>query len=320
MRVLVLFALVACAPYYRDLETRGRVDPKALSVAEGKASRAASSGNHAEAARIMRAHLDEIPDSSDYTYTTWADYAMAAGDRARARAVIRWRLSKTGSIVLRGWLVRTYVADGWLARALEETGIDLKAFNALSGDDGYVESLLGAFPELKSALAPLLEAYALRYKNQPEQMHALMLRWHDSYGKADSRFIGEVVSVVGMYLKDSGYFKRVVDIVARGDQLVDTEPHKALMLYSEAARNGVTVPDASLKKALAAVTDMSEADPVAAQMVVDGDRAVSDGELAKGLSLYRRALLRAPWWRDVAKRAAHVLDAMGAAEAASYVR
>ena len=320
MRVLVLLALVACAPYYRDLENRGRVDPKALTVAEGKASRAASAGDHAEAARIMRAHLDKVPDSSDYTYTTWADYAVAAGERARARAVIRWRESKTRSIVLRAWLVKTYVADGWLARALEETGIDSKTFNALSGEDKYVETLLGPFPELRSALAPLLEAYALRYKNQPEQMHALLLRWNDSYGKADSRFIGEVVSVVGMYLKDSAYYKPFVDIVARGDALLATEPTKALMLYSEAYRHGLSVPDASLKKALAGIQDMAEIDPVAAQWVGDGDRAVAAGELANGLALYRRALLRAPWWRDVAKRAAHVLDAMAAADAATYVR
>jgi hypothetical protein len=65
---------------------------------------------------------------------------------------------------------------------------------------------------------------------------------------------------------------------------------------------------------------MAETDPVAAQWVIDGDRAVADGELAKGLALYRRALLRAPWWRDIAKRASHVLDAMGAADAATYVR
>jgi hypothetical protein len=320
MRILVFLVFVACAPYYRDLENRGRVDPKALSSAQDKASRAASRGDQAEAARIMRAYLAKVPDSSDYVYTAWADYAAAANQRDRARAVIRWRLNQTSSIVLRAWLVKSYMADGWLARALEETGIDLKTFNALSGDDRYVETLLSAFPEIKTALAPLLEAYALRYKKQPEQMHALLLRWHDSYGKADNRFVGELVSVIGMYLNDSSYYKRFIEIVARADQLVDTEPRQALMLYSEAYRHAVSVPDGPVKKALASVQDMAEADPVAAQWVIDGDRAVADGELAKGLALYRRALLRAPWWRDIAKRASHVLDAMGAADAATYVR
>jgi hypothetical protein len=318
--LVMVVALGACAPYYRDLENRGRFDPKALSSAQAKASRAASAGDHSEAARIMRAYLDTDPASSDFIYTAWADYAVAAGQKDRARAVIRWRASETSSTVLRGWLVKTYVADGWVARAIEETRIDLATFNPIAEDPGYVDTLLIPYPELKTALAPLLEAYAMRFKNQPEQMLALLLRWNDTYGKADSRFIDKIADVVGMYLNDSAYYKRFVEIVARADKLVDTEPHKALMLYSEAFRHGVSVPDAPLKKATSAVQDMADTDPVAAQWVADGDRLVAAGELAKGLALYRRALLRAPWWRDIRKRASLVLEAMGAADAATFVR
>jgi tetratricopeptide (TPR) repeat protein len=311
MRALVCIVLVACAPYYRDLENRGRVDPKLATDSESKASHAAAEGRYAEAAQIMRDLLDAIPDSSDSTYVRWAEYATGAGQRVQARAVIRWRLGSSDSTQLRTWLVKTYVDDGWISRAIAEAGLTPE----------NVMARLGSFPELEAALQPLPRLVV--DSDNGADVRAIQrdfIKWTDDYGGSDHAVIASMTWHVRTYIANGDYGKQVDEMFERAGALSATEPLRALMLCSEATRHASPQQVATHWEACVRVArgfkDLADADPVAAQLVADGDAATNAGDLARGLRFYRRAALRVPWSADVRRRVAHVLEAMGATESA----
>lgn len=315
--VIALALVAACAPYYRDDELRGRraLDRKEIDAAVARARLAADARQPAEAARILRAMIDGHPFVDASQYVAWAKYAAASGQTAAARAVLRARIAQLGggadSVALRRWIVASYVDDRWIARAIVETGID----------DAKLAAELAGYPELEAALQPLVDAWRAA---DPARARSLLVAWLDGYGEPDHPGLAALVEDTKQRLErdahDGARGAELEVVLARARTLVETDPRTALMIYAEAHRHVSAQRLAShrdgIARALRSIKDPADADPVAAQLVADGDRAAAAGELGDALARYRRAVLHAPWWPEARRRLARVLDATGATEPA----
>jgi hypothetical protein len=306
---LLLVALAACQPWYRDDLRAGQraQDPRWSDATMAEAATAAET-DPARASALVRQVVERDPLASSSVYVTYARYLVAAGRPAAARAVLQFRIDSLeageGSGDLQTAIVDAYVADDLTADALDHLG---------SSDASSYGSLQVVFADLLRADAG---------GNSVEAIMGLRA-FEDSYGCPDHPWIAAKVASIQDDL--AAIVPALAALPDRADAaLAAGDAKTARLLFAEAYR---VLPAALLLDhragfalAARAATDPATDDPIAYAYATAGDDAIRAHHLGPAIHAYRRAVAEAPWWRAAHENLALLYELDGRADAAAAER
>lgn len=306
-RAVVLVALAACQPWYRDDLRAGQraQDPRWRDATMAEAATAAQT-DPARAAALVRQVVERDPLAPSNVYVTYARYLVAAGRPAAARAVLQFRIDSLeageSSSDLQGAIVDAYVADDLTADALDHLG---------SAD-------VSSFGSLQVVFADLLRADA---GGNSEEVIAGLRAFEDSYGCPDHPWIATKVASIQDDL--AAIVPRLAALPDRADAaLAAGDARTARLLYAEAYRmlpRGALEHHAGFAE-VGRTADPATDDPVAYAYATAGDDALRAHHLGPAIHAYRRAVAEAPWWRAAHENLALLYELDGRSDAAAGER
>ncbi len=300
--LVAMLATAACQPWYRDRENRARIahDDRRTERELAVATAAHDRGQHAVAARQLRAIVDRNPDVDNRVWMLLGQVEADAGRAEVGRAYVRWRLlqipaGSNAAVALRSFLISSLNAAGQTARALDLL------------QPPTVSAAVAQIPTLRP-LQAALDASA----NDPVAALAALVAWLEVYGQPDHPLLEaarESIAVAAWRASAADATVRQLGPRAR-DELHHGNVAIALALYAHAK---LVLPAAEFApyraemEAAGATQSAAAADPAAYGFAVEGDAALRAGNLGAAQQAYRRAVANAPWWKPAVQNLAALL-------------
>ncbi len=281
--VLLVGALGACAPWYRDDELRGQTALTESRVALAEADAHHAAGRRAEALAAYERAVEANVRSGEALLGLGRAYAEE-GQRERARVVLLFVREAGGEAAerARGDLVRLALAEGRHGEALDQLGSrELSAAMAV--------------PELAVAYGGLERARAAAAASRPAEALELYAAWLFSYGLPDHPSLREWSDAALMPIA-----ALVAPMLAAGDEALAADDELgALARYAQAYRYlPSSEQSAALQRLAAAAKRIATPDvlsPRALALAAEADAALDAGRVSEAAASFRRAAVAAPW-------------------------